>query len=145
MSRFRILTAVSFATALTAVVSAALAAPRTAQVQRVSIAIKSGEEHGRKGPDGQWHDAYLPARFTVHTGAKVVVTIRNYDDSVHTFTSPKLGLHVAIPGGSPSHPGVHTFSFVVKRPGRYIFHCNIKCDKWAMSRLGFMRGLVIAV
>src|SRR5947209_13806948 len=34
----------------------------------ISVAVKSDTEHGRNGPDKQWHDAFLPADYTVHAG-----------------------------------------------------------------------------
>jgi hypothetical protein len=37
----------------------ASAAPTTASI---SLAVKSDTEHAKKGSDGNWHDAFLPAR-----------------------------------------------------------------------------------
>ena len=79
----------------------ASAAPATASI---SIAVKSDTQHAKKGSDGKWHDAFLPARFAVRTGQKVTVTIRNYDGAVHTFTSPRLALNVSIRPGTLAHP-----------------------------------------
>jgi hypothetical protein len=41
-----------------------------------------------------------PAAFSVKSGDKVVVTIRNYDAAPHTFTSPRLHLNVVIKTGN---------------------------------------------
>src|SRR5690348_16471312 len=61
-------------------------------VKEVSLDIKSDEEHAKKGPEGTWHDAYLPAEFTVQPGTTVRVTVHNYDEAQHTFTAPGIGV-----------------------------------------------------
>jgi plastocyanin len=111
-------------------------------VARVALTIKADTQHARKGPDGKWHDAYLPAAFSVKTGEKVVVTISNYDAAPHTFTSKKLGLNVVIKPGSRSRPSVTTFTFRAPRVGAYTWQCLANCDPWAMNHLGFMKGRV---
>jgi plastocyanin len=113
--------------------------------QPVALVIKSDTEHGKKGPDGKWHDAYLPAVFTVTSGRKVTVTIRNYDDAAHTFTSTGLGLNVPIRGGSAAHPSTTTFTFRAPTAGSYTFRCDGMCDPYAMTHLGFMMGTVRVV
>jgi plastocyanin len=135
----RLLLAAS-AVALLAAAPAALAAPRPAA--SISIAVKSDTEHARKGADGKWHDAFLPAQFAVHSGQHVTVTVRNYDNAVHTFTSRRLGLDVALKPGSQAHPSLTTFSFVAPAAGAYTWMCMGPCDTWAMTHLGFMRGRV---
>lgn len=118
--------------------AAPLPAPQT-----IKVAVKADDEHGRLGPDGKWHDAFLPADFKVHPGAKVTVTFENYDGGAHTFTSPSLGVNTAIPAGSMSHPHQTTFTFTApKKAGRYAWWCAIPCDPWAMSHDGYMRGYV---
>src|SRR5689334_19526925 len=67
--------------------------------QTLHIAVKADDEHGRRGPDGTWHDAFLPADFTVHAGARVTVIVDNYDGGPHSFTSPAMGVNQTIPGG----------------------------------------------
>ena len=121
----------------------ASAAPTLAQP--VALTIKSDTEHAKKGPDGKWHDAYLPAAFTVKSGGTVKVTIRNYDPSMHTFTSTGLGLDVRIKAGSAARPSVTTFSFKAPKAGSYTFQCVGTCDPWAMGHLGYMMGLVRVV
>jgi plastocyanin len=106
----------------------------------VSLSIKSDTEHGKKGTDGKWHDAYLPASASVHAGDRVVVTIRNYDSAPHTFTIAKLGINVVIKGGSAAHPLVKTFSFRAPAAGTYTWQCVDGCDPWAMTHLGYMKG-----
>lgn len=112
-------------------------------MEDVSLTIKSDEEHGRKGSDGNWHDAYLPADFTVHPGATVRVSVRNYDESGHTFTAAGLGANETIAPGSEAQPSTTTFSFKAPtRRGRYEWHCMVPCDPWAMEHAGFMKGFV---
>src|SRR4029079_6149694 len=35
------------------------------ELEKVKIVVKSDEEHGKLGPEGTWHDAFLPADFSV--------------------------------------------------------------------------------
>jgi nitrous oxide reductase len=113
--------------------------------QPVALVIKSDTEHGKKGPDGKWHDAYLPGGFTVKAGRNVKVTIRNYDDAIHTFTAAGLGLNVQVRPGSAAHPSLTTFTFKASKPGSYIFRCMGMCDPFAMTHMGYMMGTVRVV
>src|SRR5579884_4506489 len=63
-------------------------------VATLKLIVKSDSEHGKKGPDGKWHDAFLPASFKVKAGTKVIVSVRNYDEGAHSFSAP--GLHVNV-------------------------------------------------
>ena len=51
-----------------AVKAVAAPAPLT---QSVTLLVKSDTEKARRGPDGQWHDAFLPGGFAVKAGATV--------------------------------------------------------------------------
>jgi plastocyanin len=111
--------------------------------EEVKLVVKSDEEHGKKGSDGNWHDAYLPGDFSVKPGATVEVTVVNYDESDHSFTAPELGTNVIVAAGSKSKPSVTTFTFhAPDKAGRYEWFCAIPCDPWAMGNDGFMRGYV---
>ncbi len=115
--------------------------------QSIKLAIKSDTEHGRRGPDGKWHDAFLPAGFTVKAGAQVTVTVTNYDQSPHTFTSSTLSdtqvIDAHIAAGTASGPTTTTFTFTApSQPGKYQWWCAEPCDPWAMSHIGYMRGIV---
>jgi hypothetical protein len=111
--------------------------------QTLTMAFKSDTEHGRKGPDGQWHDAALPAMLTVRAGAHVTVTLYNYDTSPHSFTSPTLGTDTVVPGGSATAPHKATVSFTApSAPGKYLWYCSQPCDPFAMSHIGYMEGYV---
>jgi plastocyanin len=124
----------------------AAAAPVTPVLAPVSmaIAIKTDVEHGKLGPGGTWHDAFVPADFTVKPGQKVTITFSNYDDAAHTFTSPSMGVQETIPGGgSAVSPKVTTFTFTApKTPGAFQWWCAMPCDPWSMKHNGYMRGIV---
>lgn len=114
-----------------------------AATENLKIVVKSDDEHAKKGPEGTWHDAFLPADFSVKPGALVRVTVYNYDEGPHSFTSSSLGTNVTIAAGSESEPAVTTFTFrAPEEAGRYAWLCMLPCDPWAMSHNGFMRGYV---
>jgi plastocyanin len=109
----------------------------------VALTIKSDTQHAKKDTKGVWHDAFLPAAFSVETGQKVTLTITNYDDAPHTFTAPGLKLNVAIAGAKGSTPSVTTVSFTAPaKAGGIDWFCAAGCDPWAMTHLGYMRGRI---
>ncbi len=114
------------------------------QPATMTIGIKADDEHGRLGPDHQWHDAFLPADFAVHPGQQVTITFVNYDGGPHSFTSPALGVNEIVPGGgSLAAPKRVTFTFTAPaKPGTYQWWCAVPCDPWAMAHDGYMRGVV---
>ena len=131
-------------TAQTATAATAVAAAP----ESLKLVVKSDDEKGKKGSDGNWHDAFLPADFSVSAGASVRVTVYNYDDMPHSFTSPQLGLNVEVPAGSGSmeKPGKITFTLQApQKAGSYEWFCALPCDPWAMAHDGFMRGQVQVV
>lgn len=112
-------------------------------VENVSLVIKSDEEKGKKGSDGNWHDAFLPADFSVKAGTTVRVTVTNYDDMAHTFTAADLGTNAEIAAGGEDKPSTTTFTFhAPDKAGSYAWFCAIPCDPWAMAHDGFMKGHV---
>jgi plastocyanin len=114
-----------------------------APVETMKLVVKSDEEKGKMGPDGNWHDAFLPADFSIKAGATVQVTVYNYDDMPHTFTAPGLGVNAQIPGGSEDKPGEVTFTIhAPDEAGSYGWYCAAPCDPWAMSHMGYMKGRV---
>jgi plastocyanin len=116
---------------------------RAGAAENVKIDVKSDEEHGKMGSDGNWHDAFLPADFSVKPGSTVRVTVYNYDDMPHSFNSPQLDTNVTIPAGSEDKPSEITFTIhAPQKAGRYEWFCALPCDPWAMSHNGFMRGYV---
>ena len=109
--------------------------------EEVNLIVKSDDEHAKRGPEGTWHDAFLPADFSVQPGATVKVTVLNYDEGPHSFTSSQLGTNVTIAAGSPDKPTVTTFTFrAPTKAGSYLWYCALPCDPWAMSHNGYMRG-----
>lgn len=123
-------------------VSSATAARQPVRVQHVALVVKSDSEHARKGPDGKWHDALLPASFKVRAGEQVVVTVYNYDSGPHSFAVPGLHINTILMGGSATAPHKTTFTFTAHKRGVYAWHCDPKCDPWAMKHDGFMRGKI---
>jgi hypothetical protein len=115
----------------------------TAPTENVKIVIKSDEEHGKKGPEGVWHDAFLPGNFSVKAGSVVQVTVYNYDEGVHSFTAPGLETNAEIAAGTESKPAVTTFTIrAPEKAGRFLWFCARPCDPWAMNTVGYMRGYV---
>ena len=126
------------ASAATASTDGAAASPES-----VKLTVKSDEEEGKKGTDGAWHDAFLPADFSVKAGATVKVTVYNYDDMPHTFTSTGLGTNVEIAPGSEDKPSKTTFTFKAPdKAGSYEWYCALPCDPYSMVHFGFMKGHV---
>jgi plastocyanin len=127
----------------TAGTPATTTAGATAGALQITMRVKPDDQHAKKGPDGQWHDAFLPADVTVRAGAPVQITFLNYDTSAHSFNSPSLGVNQVIPAGDPNHPKSFTVSFTApKTGGSYQWYCALPCDPWAMTHDGFMRGFV---
>ncbi len=112
----------------------------------MKMTVKSDDQHGRRGPDGKWHDAFSHADFSVKAGQTVTITVANYDDAAHSFNSPALGVNEVIPGGSDKGPHTVTFTFKApSKPGSYEWFCAMPCDPWAMAHDGYMRGHVTVV
>jgi len=121
------------------------AAPATG-AEEVRLVIKSDEEKGKKGSDGNWHDAFLPADFSIEAGATMKVTVDNYDDMPHTFTAPGLGVNATIPPGSEDQASRTTFTIhAPQKAGSYEWFCALPCDPWSMTHFGFMKGHVTVV
>lgn len=115
----------------------------SATTENVKLVVKTDEEHAKKGPDGKWHDAFLPADFSVKAGTTVQVTVYNYDEAPHSFTAPELGTNATIAAGGEKKPSKTTFTFKApKKAGKYEWICVQPCDPWAMSHDGFMKGYV---
>lgn len=115
--------------------------------QDISLTILPG---GKKGSDGKMHDTYSPANITVVQGVPVKLTIYNYDNMKHSYTSADLGLNVqAKPSKKDGVPGVTTVTFTPKKAGKHGWVCVDPCDKdangWAMSHDGYMKGTIDVV
>lgn len=143
-TRRLILLVVAAAVALVAVGGASAARrPNLRHFGRAAtLIVRSDTDHAKKGPDGKWHDAFLPADFSVPRDVPVKVTVFNYDDAPHSFTAPALHLNEIIPGAKAGKPGKLTFTLKAVKAGRYAWWCTQPCDPWAMSHDGYMRGFV---
>jgi plastocyanin len=96
----------------------------------------------KRGPDGQLHDAFTVTNFAVHVGQPVKLTIDNTDNQPHSITSPAAGVSII------AKPGVHTYTLLVNKSGRFMWYCAYPCDfdahGWAMTHPGFMSGYITA-
>lgn len=139
----------AFVLAFAAVAALAVSAAGTASAKPVkhgaslTIVVKSDDEHAKKGPDGKWHDAFLPAYPVVTAGVKTQITFVNYDNGAHSMIAPGLGLNVQIPAAKGSTPGRVTISLKAAKAGRYDWWCGSPCDPWAMTHNGYMRGSIV--
>jgi plastocyanin len=94
------------------------------------------------GPDGKKHDAFTKTEFAVKVGQPLKLRIDNTDNAPHSITSPVLGVNIT------AQPGVHTYTLVVSKAGRFEWYCMLPCDSdangWAMQNTGFMSGYITA-
>lgn len=148
--------------------TAAPAVP-TAAIAPLSVTMRMKPD-SKVGPDGDRHDAFLPStNMTVRPGQTVRLTVYNYDDAPHTFTSPKLaagaaipaamhqmqgatadlkvmpapgiGVDQTLPGAKGGTPSKTTFSFKAPaQAGTYFWYCKLPCDPFSMSHVGYMEG-----
>jgi FtsP/CotA-like multicopper oxidase with cupredoxin domain len=152
------------------------ASTEEASVQHVSMQVLNGEmatEKGYLAEDGLGHDTFMltglssadaknPAvrsNLDVKVGDKVTVTVTNYDEGPHTFTSPQLGVNATVAPAKNADKGIPsktTFTFTVKKAGKFRWYCALPCDAgqggWAMTdekegdrdQVGYMAGYVVA-
>lgn len=98
-----------------------------------------GPDAGLVGSDGNKHDTfYALSGTTVKVGQEVTVSVANYDDMPHSFTSPELGLNIMLPPGKGfDRPTITTFTFTATKTGKFRWFCAIPCDAdtegWAMN------------
>lgn len=94
----------------------------------------------KKGPDGKLHDAFSRTNFATKVGKPLQLRINNKDSSPHSITAPGTGVSIII------NPGVHTYTMIATRAGRYEWTCVIPCDSdahgWAMTHPGYMAGYI---
>jgi plastocyanin len=124
------------------VAGTAAAKPSSSSTSRLTILVKSDDEHAKKGPDGKWHDAFLPANPVVRAGVNTRITFVNYDGGAHSMIAPGLGLNVQIPAAKGSTPGRITITLSAKKAGSYDWWCGSPCDPWAMTHNAYMRGSI---
>lgn len=103
--------------------------------QTVSVTVRGGD---KLGPDGKRHDSWSVTSYRVRVGRPVELRIDNRDDAPHTMTAPQAGVDIV------AAPGVHTYTLVVPRAGRFRWFCRVPCDDWAMAHAGYMAGSIEA-
>ena len=112
-SRFVVLTATALLSIALAGAAIASAGATTPSAKSPSVTIKNF--------------AFSPKTLQVKAGSKV--TVKNKDDTTHTFTANKGAFDAGeIDGGSSA-------TITVKKPGTYAYHCNIH---------NFMKGTIKA-
>ena len=93
----------------------------------------------KRGPEGEKHDAFTTTEFAVRAGQPQQLKIDNTDDVPHSITSPEANVKIVV------MPGTHTYTLLVKQPGRYLWFCTFVCDEWAMQHTGYMSGYITAI
>jgi len=63
---------------------------------------------------------FTPDTLTVKSGTPVRLRVRNVSQDAHNFTSPALGVSVALPAGKTT-----SVAFTPTRPGVYWFWCSL--------------------
>ena len=93
-------------------------------------------------PDGKKHDAFTQTEFAVKVGQPVTLKIDNTDNAPHSITSTVAGVNII------AQPGVHTYTLVVSKAGKFEWYCMLPCDSdangWAMQNPGYMSGYITA-
>jgi plastocyanin len=115
----------------------------TAAASAVPTAVKLKViPSSKRGPDGKLHDAFTVTNFAVHVGQPVKLTIDNTDNQPHSITAPSAGVSIV------AKPGIHTYTLLVNKSGRFLWYCAYPCDSdahgWAMTHSGFMSGYITA-
>src|SRR3954451_11103508 len=114
-------------------VASRLAATATALLLMCSLAVVAVGAAGATTPRAKSPTvsirnlAFSPKTLSVKAGAKI--TVKNNDDTAHTFTANKGAFDTGdIDGGSSA-------TVTVKKPGTYAYHCSIH---------NFMKGTIKA-
>jgi plastocyanin len=123
----------------TAAAAAKPAVTPTAAAKVVSLKIIGSV---KKGPDNKMHDAFTVTNFNVNVGQAETLKIDNTDDVPHSITSPAAGVNII------AQPGVHTYTLIVDKAGKFEWYCMLPCDGdaggWAMQHPGYMSGYITA-
>jgi hypothetical protein len=90
----------------------------------------------KPGPDGKLHDAFSVTNFYAHVGQPVKLVINNTDSAVHSIVAPDAGVRITV------KPGVHTYTLIVRKAGRFQWMCMMPCDPYSMGHNGYMRGYI---
>lgn len=107
--------------------------------QVVDVKIVGGE---KQGPDGKKHDFFTKTEYDVKVGQPMKLRIDNTDDVPHSISSPSAGVSII------AQPGVHTYTLLVNKAGKFLWYCMLPCDGdangWAMQHPGYMSGYITA-
>jgi plastocyanin len=109
----------------------AAALPPVANVVSLSVVAEY-----KPGPEGEKHDAFTTTEFAVRAGQPQQLRIDNTDSVPHSITAPEAGVNIVV------MPGTHTYTLLVKQPGRFLWFCRFVCDEWAMQHPGYMSGYI---
>jgi plastocyanin len=113
------------------------AVPSAPVGQTISLSVAGSI---KKGPDGKMHDAFSRTNFAVKVGQPTQMRIDNKDASPHSITALGTGVSIIV------NPGVHTYTMIATKAGRYEWMCVIPCDSdahgWAMTHPGYMAGFI---
>lgn len=105
-------------------------------VQRtVYLTVSPGIE---PGADGKLHDAFSVTNFYARAGQPVKLVINNTDSATHSIVSPGAGVRIIV------KPGMHTYTLLVRKAGRFQWFCSYPCDPYSMAHDGYMRGYITA-
>jgi heme/copper-type cytochrome/quinol oxidase subunit 2 len=92
----------------------------------------------KPGADGKLHDAFSVTNFYVHAGQPVKLVINNTDSAPHSIVAPGAGVSIMV------KPGMHTYTLLVRKAGRFQWFCGMPCDPYSMAHDGYMRGFITA-
>jgi hypothetical protein len=126
----------------TVTVTQTAAAPAPASTSTGPLITLSVASENKKGSDGKMHDSYSKTNFAVKVGQPTRLLIDNTDSGSHSITSAETGVNIIV------MPGVHTYTILAKKAGRFEWKCDITCDTgaagWAMTHPGYMAGYITA-
>jgi uncharacterized cupredoxin-like copper-binding protein len=147
-----VLSALAVVLALVAIdvfaISGAQAAPPRPVVNLVKVSGATPIEHTiylsvspgiKPGPDGKLHDAFSVTNFTVRAGQPVKLVIDNTDSAPHSITAMGAGVNII------ARPGVHTYTLLLQKQGKFMWMCTQPCDPYSMAHIGYMRGYITSV
>jgi len=92
----------------------------------------------KPGADGKLHDAFSVTNFYVHAGQPIKLVINNTDSAEHSIVAPGAGVSITV------KPGIHTYTLLVRKAGRFEWFCGMPCDPYSMAHDGYMRGFITA-
>jgi hypothetical protein len=93
----------------------------------------------KPGPNNVLHDAFSVTNFVVHAGRPITLVINNTDSSPHSINAPGIDVNIV------ARPGVHSYTLLVRKTGRFEWSCMLPCDPYSMAHLGYMRGYITSV